>query len=350
MKEIFIASITLLTLLAAIVIFSIKTNAQSAGGLDITVSPPVIELNVKPGDKIKEKFRIRNNLSQSVNLSVSTLKLVANSTNGEPVPANPGPDDEFISWVTFDSPNFNALPKEWIDVSFTIEIPQSAAFGYYYVFRIAEKSDQQFKGVGAEVKGEILIPTLLNVKKEGVKTEAQVLEFKTNSFISEYLPVEFTARIANKGNVHIRPRGNIFIRGTNQKEIGILEINPTQISVLPDGTRSFSASWNDGFLVKEPVMEDNKVKVDAKGNPITHIVVNWNKFTSFRFGPYTASLLMVFDDGKRDVTLEGSTKFWIIPYGPLILIGISLIALFIIVKFVLKGYIRRELKRQKNLR
>ena len=346
-KTIYIASFSLL--IASCFLFIAKGFAQSTPqGLDLTVSPPVLELNAKPGDKISEKFRVRNNQTAPVDLTIQIKKLAASGFDGEPVPSDGDESDEFLQWVTLNPTSFTALPDEWQDVNFTIEIPDSAAYGYYYVFRIAPTKDVELSGSGSKIKGEILIVTLLNVRKEGAKAEGQLVEFKPNRFVSEYLPVEFTARVENKGNVHIKPRGNIFIRGARQKDIAILEINDGLASVLPGGKRAFTSSWTDGFIVREPVIEDGIPKLHENGMPVSKISINWNKLTHFRMGKYTASLLMVYDDGRRDATIEGVATFWLIPYTAIAVILTSLVVLFIILRFSLRWYIRREVKRSRG--
>lgn len=323
-------------------------HAQTTAGLDITVSPPVIELNAKPGDKLTEKFRIRNNQSNTANLKVDVKKLSSDSTSGEPIPAEPKSDDEFISWVKVEHPTFKALSKEWTDVNFTIDIPENASYGYYYVLRVSPENQDKVNGVGTTVKGEVYVVVLLNVIKEGAIAKGELIEFKPNTFVSEYLPVEFIAKVANKGNIHIKPSGNIFIRSLKDKDVAILDINPGRSSVLPSGNRSFSSSWNDGFIVRTPVVENGVTKLDARGNPETKITINWDKLTHFRIGPYTATLLMVYDDGKRDATIEGTTTFWLIPYTAILVIVVGLIAIFILIRFLLKWYIGRELRKQRR--
>jgi hypothetical protein len=46
-----------------------------------------------------------------------------------------------------------------------------------------------------------------------------------------------------------------------------------------------------------------------------------------RFGHYTAHLVMVYDDGNRDVPLEAYVSFWVIPWR--LVIGLIIIALFV---------------------
>jgi hypothetical protein len=327
-------------------IFTHFAHAQSTQGLDLTVSPPVIELNAKPGDKIKQKFRVRNNLGEKTDLKVDVKKLSSDSSSGEPIPAEPSQDDQFISWLKLDKPEISVYPKEWTDVNFTIEIPENASYGYYYVVRVQPATQTQVKGSGTAVQGQVYVVVLLNVVKEGAVAKATLTEFKPSTFVGEYLPVEFTAKVSNKGNVHVKPSGNIFIRSAYQKDVAILDINGGRATVLPGGSRTFTTSWNDGFIVREPVLEGGKAKLDSSGKPVTKIAINWDRLTHFRIGPYTATLLMVYDDGTRDATIEGTATFWMIPYTAIIVIVISLIVLIILIRFLLRWYINKELKKR----
>ncbi|TXH00758.1 MAG: hypothetical protein E6P95_03100 [Candidatus Moraniibacteriota bacterium] len=327
---------------------STKAYAQENDGrLDITVSPPVIELTAKPGQKVQEKFRVRNNLDTSIDLQLSVRRLTSDPTDGNPVPENTATGEE-LKWVSFDKSEFTARPSEWQDITFTIDIPDSAAYGYYYVFRITPKENSEINSSGTKIKGEVLIVTLLNVKKDGATSKTELVSFKAKNGISEYLPVDFAVKLANKGNVHVKPRGNIFITRGGGKEITILEVNPGVGSILPGGTREFDSSWTDGFIVKESVMEDGEVKLDSRGNPVTHLQINWNKLTSLRIGPYEAKLLMVYDDGVKDVTIEGVTTFWVIPYTAIGVAIIAIVVLFVFIKFILGMYIRGQIAKSRK--
>lgn len=204
------------------------------------------------------------------------------------------------------------------------------------------------KGSGASVQGQVLVVVLLNVVKDGAKAKAGLVNFTPSIFVSEYVPVTFTAKVSNTGNVHVKPAGNIFIRSFHQKDIAILDINGGRQTVLPGGTRTFTSTWDDGFIVRQPVIENGTPKLDKNGKQETKIVINWDKLTHFRIGPYTATLLMVYDDGKRDATIEGTTTFWLIPYTAIAVILVSLVVLVIVIRFLLRWYIRRELRKQRG--
>lgn len=317
---------------------------EDTSGVDITVSPVFFDYAIEPGGIISDKIRVRNNTQDRLALRLD-VKLLESAEDGA-VSLKDAPTDSAASWVTFQTPRFTARPREWTDVPFSITVPNEAAFGYYLAISVNKDADAaQIGQPVAKVSGAAAVPILLNVRREGAKAEGKLLEFKPQNGLNQYLPVLFTSKVENTGNVHIKPRGNVFIR-SNNKDIAILDINKANGNILPGGIRTFDTSWDDGFFVREPVVQDGQPKVDAKGQPETTLKIQWNKLTSMRFGKYTANLLMVYDDGTRDVAIEGTTSFWVIPYTMLAILVGSLIVLFIVGRFLVRLYIKRELKKR----
>lgn len=320
----------------------------SLSNVDLTVSPSVIELSANPGDKIQQVFRVRNNLNKSIYYTIGLKKMGANLTTDFPFPQDIDNKDEFSSWLKVDPALFKALPAEWQDITFTITVPKSAAYGYYYAFQIQPSQDTSLNGAGTKVQGQVLIPILLNVKKSDAKIEGKILNFQAKNNMNEYSPIHFTVQFANTGNIHMKPRGNIFTRSSGKNDLAVLDVNAALGTVLPGGKRTFTADWNDGFLTYEPVMENGATKYNKDGTPVTQLTVNWNKLTSFRIGQYTADLIMVYSDGKRDIALDSTTTFWIFPYK---IIGGALLIIIIFIltiRFLLKAYVKSQVKRYQN--
>ena len=312
-------------------LFVASAKAQ-ATRLDLIVSPLLIDVTANPGEKVQEKFRIRNNGSQPINLIISVNKLNQIGESGQIAPIDPKPGDS-SSWVTFDKTTFKAPVKEWTDVNLNINVPKEAAFGYYYAIRITQNpTDIPQKGGAAKLVGEVIVPMLLTARKDGAVKKAKLVEFKPTNFVSEYMPVEFLTRIQNTGNVHMKIRGNIFIRGQGAKDAGILEVNEAQGITLPGATRAFTSSWNDGFIEMKDENENGVPKLDSQGKPKKSLSVNWDKISNFRIGKYTANLLLVYDDGTRDQTLEGTTTFWVFPYKLIAFIILIVIGAILLIR------------------
>jgi len=250
--------------------------------------------------------------------------------------------DETLSWITFPKTQIAANPQEWTDVPFTIKIPKSAGYGYYFAVQFVLSNNSS---ANAKVAGSGAVPILLTVNRPGAKAEGQLVLFNTDSLINEYLPVSFTTMIKSTGNIYIKPHGDIFIRGFGDSEIGTIEVNTAQGAILPGAVRVFNSTWDDGFVVSEPVIDNGRYLTDAKGNVVKHLVIHWDRLTHFRIGKYTASLLMVYDNGKRDAVIESTTSFWVFPYKIFAVFILALIIFLIVIRLLLKWYVRKAIKK-----
>jgi len=337
----------LLPILLAVLItcfFPSKISAQTPANFDLTVSPVFFDLSANPGDNLTNKIRVRNNTQEDAIITIGLKKLTSDS-NGDLILSDL--NDNTASWINFKNHTFIAKASEWVDVPFEISIPKDAAFGYYWAITLSETSNGTTTKTGTKLTGVSAVPILLDVKKQGAKAEGQIVEFKTSSFVNEYLPVDFTVRVQNTGNIHIRPQGNIFIRGGGDENLAILNVNNAQGAIIPNGQRSFIEEWSDGFLVREPIVVDGQPKLDKNGKPAEKLIVNWDKLTSFRIGKYTADVVLVFDNGTKDVSLEATTDFWVFPYKIIGTILISIIILIIVIRLILRTYIKNAIKNEK---
>jgi len=342
-----IKKLFLLLFLTGLTVFSpavVKAFAQTSTNYDVTVSPIYFDLSANPGTSITSKIRIRNNTDSPIPLKLGVEK-ISGDLNGN-ITLKQDKNDSTLSWIKFDNDSVVVQPLEWAEVPFMVNVPDSAAYGYYWAITLAQDKSNPLAKSGVSLTGAAGVPILLNVRKAGAKAEAKILNFSVDNFVSEYLPVNFTVKVENIGNIQVQPHGNIFITGSGNKNLTALDVNSTLGNILPNSARIFNASWDDGFLVREPVMQDGQVKVDKNGKQLEQITINWNKLTSFRFGKYTANLILVYDNGTRDIPLEATISFWVIPYKTIIGIVVTLLILFFVVRRLIKTYIARELKKR----
>lgn len=303
---------------------------SSPSRLDITVSPISLDLTAPPGGEIHDKIRVHNNTNALMHLAVNVKKITPTNQGIGFELAEPGPADDFVSWIHIDNPHFDVPAQEWAYISFTVNIPQAAALGYYPVFVINEDASAPQQQENAVLSGGVAVITSLTVLSPNAHVEAQLIDFKALSRISEWLPVDFSVGIKNTGNIHVRPRGNIFISSQDHSDIGILEINPGIETILPGGSRSFTAQWNDSFITRE---KNDQGKY--------HFVIHWDSLTHMRIGKYTARLFLVYDAGQKDVTLEAVTSFWVFPWKTLLIVIGCIVVVVGSLWLLVRWYIRR---------
>ncbi len=56
------------------------------------------------------------------------------------------------------------------------------------------------------------------------------------------------------------------------------------------------------------------------GKPKQDLKYDFTRVDKFRFGRYTAKLLVVYNDGKQDVPIESELSFWVIPWKILLVL------------------------------
>lgn len=336
-KKLLALPLIALFLFSALLLPKYVTFAQN-NNYDVTVSPVYFDLSVNPGGSVSDRVRIRNNTNTPINIDVEVKKLTGDEA-GQVTIANDS-TDEYLSWIQFEQSSYELSPLEYTEIPFTIEVPESAAYGYYYTINFTDADVSGRDQTGAAISGAAAVPVLLNVRKDGAIAEAKLVEFSSESYINEYLPVNFTVSIENTGNVHIRPVGNIFISGNGNDNITQIDVNEGQGNIIPNTIRTFTPAWLDGFIVRERVTIDGQDKMK--------ITINWNKLTDFRFGKYTGNLVMVYDNGERDVAITDSISFWVIPWK-VIVGGIAVIIIMLLVtRYLLRKYINKEVKKRSS--
>src|SRR5579884_1733554 len=300
--------------------------ATPSQGIDLQISPLPIELSTPPGTTIGADLRVRNVGPQTERLQVRLLR-VTEDDNGNVHLNNPGPGDDWVHWVSFDRPVFNAPTNDWQTIHMSINVPKQAAFGYYFAVEYLRASDLAPQPGQAVAHGAVATFVLLNAEAPGAVRSAQVVSFAADHKFYEFLPATFTVKVRNTGNIHVAPTGNIFInRGA--KQVDSISVNSAGGNVLPKGSRFFASSWNDGFPVYV-------TKLDANGNPVLNkngqpsISLRWDfsRANRLRFGHYTAHLALVYNDGQRDVPLNAYLSFWVIPWR---VVGILIVVLIFV--------------------
>jgi hypothetical protein len=328
----FTAVILLLTLTLGIV------YAQTPqAGINLTVSPVFVSLVADPGESTSSQVRITNNSNARENLRVRLARFETGD-NGAPKLSDLPEDDEFSNWIDFSEDSFTLDPNEAKTVRFTIDPPENAALGYYYAIVFTRQNEGQNGASQAVIAAAPAVPLLVEVRSPNAKRELQMVDFKTDKMFYEYLPADFTVTIKNSGNIHAVPVGDIFIDSAYTEDIGVVSVNSGNGNILPGGTRSFAASWNDAFIYREAVQEGSKTVYKTK--------YDFSKANKFRIGKYKANVLMIYDNGERDVPMEASISFWVIPWK---ILGGGLLIL-VLIFFGLKNMFSSSVKSLKKLK
>jgi hypothetical protein len=343
----------LLTLLLGLVSFGFlltKSFAQTQG-YDVTISPVFFDLSGNPGDKLTQKIKIRNNTTSPIPIKLSVNKL-SGDLNGN-LTLSKDKNDYTLSWIKFENETVVLKPLEWTEIPFTIEVPKDAAYGYYWTIALTQDNTSPLAKTGVSLTGAAAVPVLLDVKKPGAKMQGKVVKFIADSSYYEYPPVKLSLTFENTGNVHVRPHGNVFIKDIFGRQVGLLELNVGQGTVLPNSIRTFDAVWDDGFITREVKTVGGQPKLDRNGKPETQLKIKWEKVLDLRIGSYTATGIIVISTATRDIPFEVQTSFFVFPWKVVIIAILFIIFAGIGFYSSLRNFIKRILsifgfKKEKN--
>jgi hypothetical protein len=326
-----ILGVFLATLLVILPVWPKNAQAQTTdpSAINLTTSPLPINLITNPGTTVSTDLRIKNSGTADEHLKVGLLKFGANDTSGQPKLLDREPGDDYFDWVSFSENNFVAEPNVWKTIKMTIKVPQSAALGYYYAVTFSRANGAAEQEQGAGLNGGAAILVLLEARVAGARRSVKFADFTVGHRIFEFLPADFTITLRNDGNIHLIPTGTIYVT-KGDEQIALLDVNAARGNILPNSTRVFTAAWEDGFPQYVDVVQDGKIQKNKDGTNKKTLKWDLSKMGKLRFGRYTATALLVYDDGQKDVPLEAVVSFWVIPWR---IIGIGLL----IVAIVLAG-------------
>ena len=323
----------LLLITCYLLLVPVSVSAQTSG-LKLAVSPLPINLVTDPNSTVTADLRVKNEGSTTEKIRVGLMKFSAFGESGSPRLLDRESGDNYFDWVKFSEDSFDVAPGEWKTLTMTLTVPESASFGYYYAVTFSRDTPSVAKTSqpSTSVIGATAVLVLLEVRVPNAIRKVDLLDFSVSKKIFEFLPAQFSFRLKNSGNVHLVPKGNLFIT-SGQKTLAVLPVNDTRGNILPDSNRIYDVFWKDGF----PLFSDQK-------DPSTHPTLQWDfsQVPKLRFGKYTASLVLIYDDGQRDIPLESKVSFWVVPWR-LIFGGIGVFVVYeIIRKIILRSLIKRK--------
>ena len=296
-------------------------------GISLTISPISLNLNTDPGQEISSQFKVKNDSNITEYLEIGISKFQRSGSGGEMSLVAVAPDDEFLSWVSFSEDQFTLDANQTKTINLTISPSEDAGLGYYYAFTINRIQEKEAEERETIVTGAPAIPLLLEVNNPSVKRELQLIDFSADRTFYEYLPTTFSIKVQNTGNIHLSPSGDIFIDQGAKKDIAVIRANPGRSNILPDTDRTFTSSWDDAPIIRVPKEENGRVLKDDQGNTIYTLKKDLSKGDKFRIGKYTAHLLLVYDNGQRDIPLEAQLSFWVVPVRLILALVITMAVL-----------------------
>ncbi len=310
--------------LGALLLFGFfgRVAPASADSLSVTVTPPLFQLTIGPGESWASTLKIVNTNSYDVTYYAQVMDMQASGEEGRSkftpvVDESKDPASQSYAlahWVYIVHDPIVVRAGTSQDVPFSVEIPTTAEPGGHYAAILVGTEPGGLHATGTVLKVSSYVSSLLFVRIKGNLVEnGRIREFITSQQLYQTPKADFLLRFENLGNTHVRPQGDITIYNMWGRERGKVLVNQDADSnfghVLPKSIRRFQFSWEGSSDL-------------------------------FDIGLYSAVVTLAYgEQGKQNVT--GKTFFWVVPVVP-VAIGLGSVVLFF---FLLVWFIRRYIRR-----
>jgi hypothetical protein len=293
--------------------FSFSGTKAQVKGEGLTISPPLAEMTLNAGETYPAKIKVTNPTEEMVEVYPLVMNFRASGEGGEPS-FYPASEEEakfsLANWVKFNQTKLALTPEQVVEFDYEIAVPSGAEPGGHYGVVFFSTKAPELQGDASQVAIASMVGTLILVKVPGaIEEKASLLEFSTNKKFYFNLPVDFTTKISNFGNIHFKPKGEIKISGW--KDGTTLTFNESKGNVLPESTRKFANKWEKKAA----------------------------NFLDVPIGKFKANLNLAYGEGNKNLT--SSIYFWIIPLWLIIAAAVVLILIIVIITWLI---IRRRRK------
>lgn len=305
-------SIAALSILFVTLFIGVQEASAQTPGEGIEIKPAVIEDRANPGEVYEFTIKVTNISGSEKTFFLSAQDISGLTDSGLPIFSDETEITpyELSSWVKLPESSITLGANETRSIPFSITVPTDAAPGAHFggVFLDARPPKQRVTGSAVGMK----VGSIINLRIAGdVNEDAQLREFSSSHIVyGSAAKIDFTTKIANLGNVLLRPHGLIEITNMQGSKVGLAKINDTGAGVFPASDKSFVSTWeHDGFA----------------------------------FGRYQAVASVVYgEDGRK--TISAAASFWVLPLKPILTVLGSVFTALLILYVLVRSYINRKIR------
>ncbi len=257
----------------------------------LNINPFIIESDVAKGETSSGSVTVTNWSDDTLQVTVTPKDFVPNHDTGQPVFV---PDDEMndktfslAQWVSFpEGQTFKLNPQESKEVKYALSPPEDAEQGSHYgALLFSYRGSERNRTVGqiTPTIGSVILVRYGQAREMG---ETGLASKKSVMFTNDSF--EFSTKFTNSGNVHVKPKGEIYFKNLFGKVVASVPVNRDAEVLLPGVGKTFESKWypsglSFGRYVAEVSMEYGKNRLEAKDQVVVwvlpiHLVVGFIVF------------------------------------------------------------------------
>lgn len=298
--------------------FIASANVMAQNTVDLTVSPPTQELNIKPGEEKNIQIKFYNRSDENISGFIRKADFLVLDKEGSPTLIDTSAaNNRFAasSWITLSEEKVIIGAKNQAIITAYIKVPTDAyacghyASIYFQPVPVTLGGKQLERESGASIAFKLASLIYLNVSGE-CKEKAYISKM-TAPLFQEYGPIEVDLDILNRSDYHIIPKTVVNLKNLLQKTVDSQPV--PENNIFPDAIRSY------------------KVEIGNK----------------WMLGPYNITVQGGY--GKTGQTLYRTLQVWVLPWRIIVVILLFLIIVYLIIKSLFKTTWRKETILEKEL-
>jgi len=252
-KKIF--SFPILFVSFTLLLFYSFTLAHAQDRLPLVVAPARQQMAIDPGESQSSIIKCFNESIIPVSGTLKAVDFIVSGVEGKPIlleGQTGGGKYSASTWISLPYEKAAIPSGAVLTVQFKVNVPKNALPGGRYVAIYFEQAGANIRATTTPVQsGEMTITPrivgLVNIKVSGPVTEsASVREFSAPGF-AEFGPIPVTLEIANAGNYHITPQGQVTLSdftGRQIKQVALEEKN-----IFPESSRIYDIKVGSRLMI-----------------------------------------------------------------------------------------------------
>ncbi len=283
---------------------------------DFVVGPGKFDIVLEPGESKTVPMIVTNRMGEPKIFTIEIEDIKGSRDDDQAVVLlgdDRGPHT-LKDYIQIPHMEFTLNYMERATIPVTVSIPLDAEPGGRYgsVLISIVSFDQNLNDISGTTPTSVIVSrigTLFFISVPGsIDVHGELIAFETisNKQLFTSGPINFELVFENTGSLHLNPYGEISILNMTGNEVGLVEISPW--FSLPQSLRTREISWDQEFMI----------------------------------GRYTA--IVRINRGYDDIIDESTLTFWVIPWKPLLIIFVTLLVIFLLLRFLSTRF---EFKRKK---
>ena len=272
------------------------------------MSPARQQIVANPGEEFPISIKFYNQGEYAVAGFVKVSDFIVEDDKGTPIivenATQASPKYSASTWFTLPFDRMGIGANSNTVVRATLKIPSDARPGGRYAAIYFEPLFGAAPGGQAGASITPRIASLLYIRVSGPITERALI---TNMFartFNEYGPIDVSAKIINKGDYHIRPKGTFTLTDSFGTKMGSSKLH--EVNIFPEAERTFGTTIGQKWMM----------------------------------GRYKISLNAQYGSGEQFV--NQSISVWVFPWRVATIVLLSIIIVFALLRYYYRNFIKEE--------